>query len=374
MHPRWPKVTRPVQPPGVTSPVEDRKTIPELYGELFYDNPDAGFTSSSVLQNTYVYFPLVTNPFSGSTHLGAYAVAGMVQSDDAAYAAKQAGKLPDNFVVYANARSVKSWFMLDDEIVVLGAGIADLHGRDLITTIDSRIADPSDALSVSGRLRDGSAFSGSGTFANPDWLLYSNQTRGSDVGYVFLNDNTVEVRSQGVQRNLRLVRTSNPNRVVSKNVFDVSVTHPATASEASVAYAIVPHASATALENYHQDGEGLIVVANSSAAQAIRHRGLGILAANVFAEQGQRVGGMAIDGPASVIARADAQGVTVIAVSDPSFARDQVSVTIPGRRALLDPTGGVSATAVAGGTRLDFDTHHAYGATISVTVRGGGIV
>lgn len=364
----------PYRLPGVTSPVEERKTIPELYGELFYDNPDAGFTSSSVLQNTYVYFPLGTNQFSGSTHLGAYAVAGMVQSDDAAYAAKQQGALPGDFVAYANARSVKSWFMLDDEIVVLAAGITDPHGREVVTTIDSRIADVHDALSVSGRMRDGSAFNGSGTLADPDWLLYSNQTRGNNVGYLFLDDNTVDVRSQGVQRNLRLVRTSNPNRVVSKNVFDLSVTHPASAPEASVAYAIVPHASASMLESYRQDDDGPSVVANSSAVQAIRHRGLRMLAANVFAEQGQRVGGMAIDGPASVIAQADAHGGTVIAVSDPTFARDRVSVTIPGRRAILDADGGVGATPVTGGTRLDFDTHHAYGATISATVRGGGIV
>src|SRR5699024_3447334 len=75
---------------GVTAPIEERKTIPELYGQSFYDNPDAGFTSSSVKQNLYVYFPLGTNVFSGGSTLGTYAVAGMQQADDAAYAAKQA--------------------------------------------------------------------------------------------------------------------------------------------------------------------------------------------------------------------------------------------------------------------------------------------
>ena len=110
---------------GVTAPVEERRTVPELYGRFWYENPGhpLGFTSSSESQNNYVYFPRGTNGFSGGATLGAYGVAGMVQSDDVPYVDKQAGMLPDDFVVYRNARSTKSWFMLDDEIVVLAAGI-----------------------------------------------------------------------------------------------------------------------------------------------------------------------------------------------------------------------------------------------------------
>lgn len=76
---------------GVTAPVETRRSVPELYGSLWYDNPERGFTSSSESQNTYVYFPRGTRSFSGGARLGGYGVAGLVQSDDAAYAAQQAG-------------------------------------------------------------------------------------------------------------------------------------------------------------------------------------------------------------------------------------------------------------------------------------------
>ncbi|MFE0763725.1 polysaccharide lyase family 8 super-sandwich domain-containing protein [Streptomyces smyrnaeus] len=48
---------------GVTAPEERRKTIPELYGKPYYDNPDhpLHFTASSESQNTYVYFPRGTD-------------------------------------------------------------------------------------------------------------------------------------------------------------------------------------------------------------------------------------------------------------------------------------------------------------------------
>ncbi|MFD2348552.1 polysaccharide lyase family 8 super-sandwich domain-containing protein [Nonomuraea ferruginea] len=109
---------------GVTAPVEERRTVPELYGRFWYENPGhpLNFTSSSESQNTYVYFPRGENAFSGGVTSGVYGAAGFVQSDDVAYTAKQEGVLPEDFVAYRNARATKSWFMLGDEIVVLVAG------------------------------------------------------------------------------------------------------------------------------------------------------------------------------------------------------------------------------------------------------------
>ena len=67
----------------MTAPVEARKTIPELYGTPYYDNPDhpLNFTSSSESQNTYVYFPTGTNEYSGGATLDGYGAAGWVPAD-----------------------------------------------------------------------------------------------------------------------------------------------------------------------------------------------------------------------------------------------------------------------------------------------------
>ena len=119
--------------------------------------------------------------------LGAYGAAGLVQSDDVAYAAKQAGDLPDDFVAYRNARATKSWFMLDDEIVVLAAGVGDPAGRAVTTTIDSRIADAGGrrrahrgAARRHGLVRRGH---------RPRWPGCATPTpaEGTAVGYVFLD-------------------------------------------------------------------------------------------------------------------------------------------------------------------------------------------
>ncbi|MGH3096238.1 MAG: polysaccharide lyase family 8 super-sandwich domain-containing protein, partial [Streptosporangiales bacterium] len=354
---------------GVTSPVEERKTIPELYGKLYYDNPDhpLHFTSSSESQNKYVYFPRGTNTFSGGATLGPYGAAGMVQSNDVAYRDKQAGLLPDDFVVYRNANATKSWFLLDDEIVVLAVGVGDGAGRAVVTTVDSRIADPGDEVALVGRRRDGGAWSGTGS-AELSWLHYANGADGTSVGYLFLDGGAVHVGLDRVTHSRRVVRVSNPDTDVTKSVFGVSFEQPGGAKRRALAYALVPNASKEQLRSY-ADGP-LTVLRNNSRVQAIRHEGLGLIAANVFADGTQHASRLAIDGPASVLMRERRRGNLTLSLSDPTMDRDQVSVVVRGRpMTKLTADRGVRIEAVAGGTRVTATTHHAYGRTFTATLR-----
>jgi hyaluronate lyase len=352
---------------GVTAPVEERRTVPELYGRLWYENPGhpLNFTSSSESQNTYVYFPRAENAFSGGATLGSYGVAGMIQSDDASYTAKQAGILPDDFVAYRNARATKSWFMLDEEIVVLAAGVSGEGGRAAVTTVDSRIAAPGDAIVLTGEGWNGGAWQ-AGDTTPPRWLRYANGTRRTAVGYAFLTRQPVAAGLETVTRNRRVVRTANPDTNVTKNVFTASVTHPATGGVSALAYALVPNATEARLRGYVNGP--LIVLANNRHVQAIKHETLGIVAANVFADGPRHVGSLLIDGPASVIVQSGKR--TVVAVSDPTMKRDRVAVVLHGAPLRLDAADeGVTVRRVPGGTLVQATTRHAHGRTFTATLR-----
>ncbi len=352
---------------GVTAPVETRHSVPELYGTDWYDNTELGFTSSSESQNTYVYFPCGTNEYSGGATLGPYGAAGLVQSDDAAYAAKRAGLLPGDFVVYRNADATKSWFMLDDEIVVLAAGVGDRAGRAVTTTIDTRIANVADTIALTGRLRRHGAWSGVGT-AELAWLRYANDTAHTAVGYAFLDTPPITVALDTVTRNRRTIRTANPDTAVSKKVFAAFVEQAAGAQYASMAYAIVPNVTEQQLSRYAAGP--ISVLANTTRIQAVKHARLRLVAANVFAGGRYHAERLVIDGPASVILREGEAGTVSIGVSDPTTAREAVSVTIQGPiRKVLAADDGVRVHRVAGGTRIDVTTRHAYGHTFTATLR-----
>ncbi|NUO55436.1 MAG: silent information regulator protein Sir2 [Hamadaea sp.] len=337
---------------GVTAPEEVRRTIPELYGTLWYDNPALGFTSSSESQNTYVYFPVCTNEYSGGAVLGAYGAAGLVLGDDAAYAAQQAGELPGDFVAYRNAEATKSWFLFDDEIVVLAAGVGD-SGRAVTTTFDSRIAAPSDVVSLTEGDR---------------WLRYANDTQNTAVGYRFLAGTRPTPSNTSVTASRRVVRTGNPDTKVTKQVFTLGVTEPAGAEAAAYAYAIVPNASAQALAAYEDCR--LTILANTPQTQAVKHSGLGLVAVNSFTPGDHHAERLVVDGPASVLVQTTRQGDVTVAVADPTTKRDTVTVTIHGRTLrAVESAEGMRIRPVAGGTRIEVATRHAYGRSFTARLR-----
>ncbi|QPP08332.1 silent information regulator protein Sir2 [Streptomyces bathyalis] len=358
---------------GVTAPVETRKTIPELYGTQWYDNPDAGFTASSEKQNTYVYFPCGTDSHSGGATLGSYGTASLVLSDDVAYAAKQAGRLPDDFVAYRNARATKSWFLLDDEIVVLASGVHDPAGRAVTTTVDSRIAAESDAVSLTGCLRDATRWRGPGT-APLAWLRYANADEKTAVGYVFLDSPDVPrgprptVTLDTVSRSRRDVNAANPDTRITKQVFSVVFEQPPGAPTTTLACALVPGATERQLRRYAHGP--LRVLANTPDVQAIGHARLGLLAANTFAPGTHIAGHLAVDGPASALVRRGGDGITSVAVSDPTTERDTVAITLRGRS--LRPVSaddGVRITRLPGATRIEVTTRHSYGRSFVARLR-----
>ncbi|MFF1818619.1 polysaccharide lyase family 8 super-sandwich domain-containing protein [Kribbella sp. NPDC058245] len=339
---------------GVTAPVETRKTIPELYGTAYYDNPPQ-FTASSEAQNTYVYFPTGTNKYSGGATLGAYGAAGWVQSDDFAYASRD--ELPDNFVTYRNASATKSWFLLDDEIVVLAAGIRD-SDRAVTTTLDTRIADPSEAVTITG---EGRPWTGSG---RPRWLRYATANNVA-VGYYFLTPADLTADVQQVTRSRRVIRTANPDTPVTKQVFALTAAQPA-GSTRSLAYALVPHATEPALRAYSHGR--LAVLANTPRLQAIQHQGLRLTAANTFTPGLHHLPGLTIDGPASVLLQRTPAGLTV-AVSDPTTTRATITLNLWARYLRpVTPNPAVQVTRTLTGTRLTFTTHQTHGQSQQVTL------
>ncbi|WP_374100656.1 polysaccharide lyase family 8 super-sandwich domain-containing protein [Streptomyces sp. 7-21] len=362
---------------GVTAPEERRLTVPELYGGFFYDDPAEGFTASSGKQNAYVYVPRGTQAFSGGARLGAYGMAGHVRADDAAYAAKRAGLLPDGFTAYRNCRATTSWFLLDEEIVVLTSGIGDPDGRPVTTTLDTRVADPADDVSLTGRRRDGGRWTGPGA-APLAWLRYRNATRGTACGYVLLRAPRLTAALETVTRSRRVVRAANPDTAVTRRVFTLTAAH-GTAGAGNggagrggprLAYALLPHATERRLAAYAA-APPVTVLANTPRLAAVRHHGLGLTGVNAFAAGTHRAGPVTLDGPASALLRTGRDGTVTVAVCDPTTRRDAVSLTLGGLppREVVAADEGVAVSFRGGVTRLRAATRHAYGRSFTAVLR-----
>lgn len=361
----------PYKLPGTTVPVEERKSIPELYdGKLFYDNPThpLNFIASSESQNDYVYFPVGTNTFSGGVKLDKYGVSGIVLGDEIGYRDKQAGLLPDDFVVYKNAEANKSYFMFDDEIVLMGSGVKDKLNRKLITTVDNKIFDKNEKINVVGKTYDNENVdnSSSGNY-NLKWLNFKANTLGTSTGYYFLDNKTVNLETSTVTNPLSIIRQKNTGSS-TKNYFTMLYNHEDTSRSDKYAYVILPNADAKKTEDYANE-ENIKVLANTDTVHAVSNTKLNMKGFNFFSDKVEQVEEITSFNKASVMIRYNDDNTVNIAVSDPTFSLDKMKLEVEiDDPKVISASQGVDVTVAKQKALIKIDSKNSNGKTFEITL------
>jgi hyaluronate lyase len=364
----------PYQLPGTTVPEEERNTIPELYGKLWYENTShpLNFYSSSETENTYVYFPTGTNTYSGGVKLGNYGVAGLQLGDEIGYQDKQAGLLPDDFVVYKNADANKSAFMFDDEIVLLGSGIKDQLGRKVNTTLDNRMFGTSEVSTIAGETFDDQ------NLVNPangnyrlKWINFNTNSPGTQVGYYFPDSSTINVAKNTVTNSLQNIRTPNPNTMVTENYFTLEMNHGVNPQNAKYAYVILPNFTAEQTEDYAKN-PAIKILANTEDVQAVENTKLRIEGFNFFTDKITKVSNVTSYNKASILVKRDGNTVTV-AVSDPTLSLNEMnlSLDIP-NLTLISESEGVKTSLSKKKASIHIDSTHSNGKSFEIKLKIGG--
>ena len=263
----------------------------------------------------------------GGTSIGNYGVSGM------SFSGETQGIAGDAPVSYApDLKGKKSWFMFDDEMVCLGAGITNKNMElPVETTIENKKLrkDGSNQLLVNGekteipvkeanvkelveRTADVSGIS----FEQVNWAhLEGNQSVGT--GYYFPEENTeIQVRRGQTTGSWKDVGTFEGES--TENYLEMWVDHGQNPENASYSYVLLPETSAEETENYAQAPK-VTILENSSEVQAVRHETLKIIGTNFWQEQGGSVEGITSDKAASVMLQETEQGTVKISVSDPTM-------------------------------------------------------
>ncbi|MFY4774048.1 polysaccharide lyase 8 family protein [Metabacillus sp. RGM 3146] len=319
----------PLKLPGTTVPVEERKTIPELYGKLFYENTNhpLNFDVSSESENKYVYFPAGTNQYSGGVKLGKYGISGIQLGDEIGYKDKQAGILPDDFVVYKNADANKSVFMFDDEIVLMGSNIRDQLGRDVISTIDNRMFDTNETSTIAGETYENEKlFNPANGEYNLKWINFKTDGKGTQAGYYFPEASEINVSKNTVTDSLQKVRTSNPDTKVTKNYFTLGMDHGKNPQQAKYAYVILPNFDEAKTKEY-ADKPTIKILANTENVHAVENTALKLKGFNFFGDKKTTAANLSSYNQASILVKSDGNTVT-IAVSDPTLRLNKMKLEI----------------------------------------------
>ena len=263
----------------------------------------------------------------GGTSIGNYGVSGM------SFSGETQGIAGDAPVSYASdLKGKKSWFMFDDEIVCLGAGITNKNMElPVETTIENKKLrkDGSNQLLVNGEktelpvkeanvkeLVERTADVSGTSFEQVNWAhLEGNQSVGT--GYYFPEENTeIQVRRGQTTGSWKDVGTFEGES--TENYLEMWVDHGQNPENASYSYVLLPETSAEETENYAQAPK-VTILENSSEVQAVRHETLKITGINFWQEQGGSIDGITSDKAASVMLQETEQGTVKVSVSDPTM-------------------------------------------------------
>ena len=249
-----------------------------------------------------------------------------------------------------NLYAKKSWFMLDDEIVCLGAGITSTSvGNQVDTTVENRklgtigstafnIADTQYVLSSPTPWTNPVTVT---TDTGATWCALAGLG-----GYYFPNG-AANLQAQFVSGSgawTTINPTDSDPAVYTDYYLKLWFNHGVTPTNAKYAYVMLPNRSASSVKAYAANPDVSILsntepTGTTTGIQAVKSQALGVVAANFWAKTGGPDNGGTVDfitvsKQASVIVRESYDTISV-GVSDPTQnSAGSITVTLSGRASL----------------------------------------
>ena len=227
----------------------------------------------------------------------------------------------------------KSWFMFDDEIVCLGAGITSRDNRTIETIVENRKlnAAGNNRLTVNGIIKP-ALLGWSEAMTNVSWAHLAGSVNGADIGYYFPQFTTLKGLRKSYSGPWHDVNEHNKTKLVSdsdliRNYLTIWCDHGTNPDNSGYSYVLLPGKSALQVSHYAEK-PGIEILENSPAIQAVRQNEIGLTAANFWDDGIHAMGGITVDRKASVLVQVTADQLG-IAVSDPTQTnRISIHITI----------------------------------------------
>lgn len=214
----------------------------------------------------------------------------------------------------------KSWFMFDDEIVALGAGITATDNKVVETIVENRKLNSSgnNALTVNGTVKP-TNLGWSETMTGVNWMHLAGNVSGSDIGYYFPSAATVKGLREARTDAWNSINTNNEwnnPTLYTRNYLTLWFDHGSNPANATYSYILLPNKTNTGVNSYAASPQ-VSILENSTEAQAVKEIGLNITGINFWKIMVKRVGIVQVDKQASVMLKENTDSYE-IAVSDPT--------------------------------------------------------
>jgi hyaluronate lyase len=221
----------------------------------------------------------------------------------------------------------KSWFMFDNEIVCLGAGITSGDSPGVHTTAENRRLGnpiPSTPFTLNGTaITPTVGWSSNLPSATPSWCALSGTG-----GYYFPagNSNLQATFTANTGSWVQINSTDADSSSHTDNYLKLWFNHGSKPTNSSYSYVILPNMSATSVSNYALNPD-IIILTNTPFVQAVKKPSLGVVEANFWTNGASSIDLITVNGSASVITSETSSNISV-GVSDPTQTKSSITVTL----------------------------------------------
>ena len=317
-----------------------------------YRLPGTTIDAQQKLTNSQANRTLSTESWVGGVSYGGYGAFGMQLND--------ANALKNPLV------AKKSWFLFDNEVVCLGAGITSTSNDIIESIVENRMLSTAgtDAFSLNGT-NFPTTLGSSNSVAGVNWAHLSGRVAGSDISYYFPTPTTLQVLRETRTGSQVQVMTNGSTTTVSNNYLTFWFNHGAKPTNATYSYVLLPGYSSSSASSYASNPP-VTIVENSTNAQCVQLTQLGMTAANFWNNASYTSGGITVNSKASVLVQSNGAYID-LSISDPTQTNSgsvSVSYNAPGSYKFLSGSPGVS-NIVTNGTSVGFSAvvKNSYGQT-----------
>jgi len=237
----------------------------------------------------------------------------------------------------------KAWFIFNDQIVCLGAGINSNSGLMVTTSVNQSFLSGEVVVKTN---KEQILPVESSEVVNPKWILHDR------IGYFFPDGGKLKLENKTVTGSWNRVALMYKEESINNQIFKLWFEHGVNPSGKTYAYCLVPQATKAKMQKL-EDKPSFQIVKNGTDMQSVvssdKHWG-GV--AFYKALKSDFFGGIATDKPCVVMLIREKKGMS-ISVSDPTQNLEQIKITLKG--IYKTGTNSVNCSQVKGHTELLID-------------------
>jgi hyaluronate lyase len=267
-----------------------------------------------------------------------------------------------NTTLYAK----KSWFMFDNEILCLGAGITCGGPAEVHTTAENRqLGTPiTNHFTLNGvAMTPAIGWSSNLPGATASWCAL-----GGVGGYYFPAGATnLQATFVSTSGSWSQINSGDSTTVYTDNYLKLWFNHGLLPTNATYAYVLLPGMNASSVSNYALNPD-IAILTNTANVQAVKKPALGVVAVNFWTNGINSADLMTVNNKASVITLEHSNSISV-GISDPTQTNAGATTVTLNRAAsgLLTADSGVTVVQLAPQIKLTVNVNGAHGKTFQAS-------